>query len=69
MDEGRRIQLEIMRRMTPSQRFQQAMALTKVCLWAREDRLRRTYPDATEDQLRELRIREALRLAPGAPLP
>jgi hypothetical protein len=68
MNEARRRQLEIFRAWTPQQRLRRGMELTALCLEAREARLRRQFPDATEKQLRQHRLAEFLneaRLAHG----
>lgn len=69
MNEGRRRQLEVLARMTPAQRLARGMELTRLCLAARDARLRRQHPAATEEELRWIRAREALGLPPDAPLP
>jgi hypothetical protein len=45
------------------------MELTELALAARDARLRRQHPHATEEELRWIRVREVLGLPPGAPLP
>jgi hypothetical protein len=69
MDEARRIQLEIFRRWTPEERVQRGLELSALCFAARDERLRRQHPDASEEELRWIRVREVLGLAPDAPLP
>lgn len=69
MDEGRRQQLAVFRRMTPTQRLRQASRLTACALAAREQRLRRQHPDASESELRDLRTAELLRFSPTRTLP
>lgn len=69
VEEGRRIQLEVFRRWAPAERVQRGMELTALALAARDARLRQQHPHATEEQLRWIRAREVLGLAPDAPLP
>lgn len=45
------------------------MELTALCLAARDERLRRQHPEATAEELRLIRAREALGLPHDAPLP
>ena len=54
MNEARRIQLETLRRWTPQARLGRGMPLTALCLAAREARLRRQHPGASEDELATL---------------
>ncbi|MCW8141243.1 MAG: hypothetical protein KIT58_20265 [Planctomycetota bacterium] len=69
MDEARRVQLEVFRRWPPAERVRRGMELTRLALAARDARLRRQHPEATEEELRWIRAREALGLPPDAPLP
>ena len=61
MNEARRVQLEIFRSWTPAERLQRGMELSAFCFAAREDRLRRQHPEASAEELREIRLREVLR--------
>ena len=69
MDDGRRQQFAIWRRMTPSQRLEQASRLTACALAAWDSRLRRQHPHATEQELRTLRVAEAMRFSPSLGIP
>lgn len=69
MDEGRRRQLEVFRGWTPVERLTRGMELTALCCAARDARLRRQHPGASEEELRALRLREVLQLPPDAPIP
>lgn len=69
MNEARRVQLEIFRRWTPAERLRRGMELTRLARAARDERLRRQHPAASEDELRWIRVREVLGLPPDAPLP
>ncbi len=51
--------------MTPGQRLEQGARLTSCALAAWEARLRRQHPQATELELRALRVAEALRFSPS----
>lgn len=65
MDEGRRIQLDVWRRMAPAERLEQGARLTACTLVAWEARLRRQHPQASEAELRAIRLTEALRFSPS----
>lgn len=65
MDDGRRIQLEVWRHMTPAQRLEQGARLTACTLAAWDARLRRQHPQANEMELRAIRLAEALRFSPS----
>jgi hypothetical protein len=67
MDDGRRMQLEVFRRMTPAQRLEQGARLSACALAAWESRLRRQHPGATAAELRAIRLAEALRFSPSLP--
>ena len=69
MDEARRSQLELLRRWTPEERVRRGLELSALCFAARDERLRRQHPGASEEELRWIRVREILGLAPDAPLP
>jgi hypothetical protein len=69
MDEARRIQLEIFRRWTPEQRVRRGIEMSAFGFAVRDERLRRQHPDASEEELRWIRVREVLGLPPDAPLP
>lgn len=69
MDEARRVQLEIFRRWTPAERLKRGMELTALARAARDARLRRQHPHATEEEFRWIRVREVLGLPHDAPLP
>ena len=60
MDEGRRIQLEIWKSWTPAQRLAAAGKLSQLVMDLRDLRLRRQFPHATAEELRQLRLREVL---------
>ncbi len=66
MDEGRRQQLAVWRRMTPTQRLEQGARLTACVLAAWQARLRRQHPHASEAELRVIRLAECLRFSPSA---
>ncbi|MGE3165411.1 MAG: hypothetical protein AB7O52_10940 [Planctomycetota bacterium] len=61
MDEARRRQIEIWKAWTPEQRLAAAGRLTQLLLDLRDARLRRDHPGATDEDLRQLRLAEALR--------
>lgn len=63
------MQLEVFRRMTPEQRLLRGLELSELVFAARDARIRRQHPDATEEELRWIRAREVLGLPPDAPLP
>lgn len=67
MDDGRRIQLDVWRRMTPAQRLEQGARMTACVLQAWEQRLRRQHPGADEAELRSIRVQEALRFGSSLP--
>jgi hypothetical protein len=69
VNEARRLQLEVFRRMTPEERIYRGMLLTRAAFEARDARIRRQHPGISEDELRRVRAREILRLPPDAPLP
>ena len=60
MDAARVAELALFRAWTPQERLRRGMELTALCLRAREARLRRQHPGATEEELRRLRVLEAL---------
>lgn len=55
------MQLEIFRSWTPAERLRRGMEMTQFLCRARDARLRRQHPEASEQELRELRVREVLR--------
>jgi hypothetical protein len=69
VNEARRRQLELYRRMTPEQRLARASQLIALGRAARDARLRRQHPDATDEELRWIRVRDVLGLPHDAPLP
>lgn len=68
MNEARRIQLELFRSWSPAQRFQRGMELSALAFAARDARLRRQHPQASEEELRWIRAREVLGLPPDVPI-
>ncbi len=69
MNEERRLQLEVYRRMTPEQRLNRMSQLIVLGRAARDTRLRRQHPDATAEELAWIRVRDVLSLPHDAPLP
>lgn len=69
MNEARRLQLEIYRRMTPEERLGRMSQLIALGRAARDARLRRQHPQATEEELAWIRVRDVLGLPHDAPLP
>lgn len=69
MIDVRRVQLEIFRRMTPAERLKLGMEFTSRARAARDARLRRQHPHASEEEFRWIRVREVLGLPHDAPLP
>ncbi|MCA8963014.1 MAG: hypothetical protein KDC38_20970, partial [Planctomycetes bacterium] len=69
MDEARRQQIEIIRSWTPEHRLLMAFKLHTLAVTMRNARIERQNPGATEEELRDLRCREALGLSPTDPLP
>ncbi len=69
MNEARRLQLEVYRRMTPEERLARMSQLIALGRAARDARLRRQPPDATEEELAWIRVRDVLGLPHDAPLP
>ncbi len=65
MDAGREIQLDIYRKMSGARRLEVAVRLTAFAYTMRDERLRRTFPLATERELQWARVRQALRLPAG----
>jgi hypothetical protein len=65
MDEGRRRQLAIWRTWTPERRFEAAMAMTMLVLELRDQRLAAQHPQATESELRSLRVEATLEASPS----
>ena len=63
MDDGRNRQLDVWRRMTPSQRLDQGARMTACVLAAWEARLLRQHPHADATELRIIRLAECLKLA------
>ena len=63
MDDGRNRQLDVWRRMTPSQRLDQGARMTACVLAAWEARLRRQHPNADAAELRAIRLAECLKIA------
>ncbi len=60
MNEARRRQLEILRSWSPQERLRRGMELTAMCCAARDARIQRQHPRASEHELRALRLREIL---------
>lgn len=58
---ARELQWAAWERMTPDQRWRISAQLSEMVLAARDERLRRTYPQAGPDELRRLRLAEILR--------
>ena len=46
------VQLDLLRRMTPEERFRKAYAMTRRCRKMARDAIRRRYPGISEDELR-----------------
>ncbi len=69
MNEARRLQLEVYRRMTPEERLARMSQLIALGRAARDARLRRQHPDATDEELAWIRVRDVLGLPHDAPLP
>lgn len=67
MDPARKRQLELFRSWTPLQRLQRGMELTALACAARDARLRRQHPNASEEELRQIRLEEVLRSIPPRP--
>ncbi len=65
MDEARRMQMEVFRRMTPAQRLEQAGQMYRMVMEAWEGRIRRQHPEATPEELRAIRVREIMRFSPS----
>ena len=60
MNEARRRQLEILRSWSPEERLRRGMELTAMCCAVRDARIQRKHPEASEAELRALRLREVL---------
>lgn len=69
LSEARRRQLELLRGWSPEQRLARGMELTALACAARDDRLRRQHPEASEEELRGIRLREVLAQCRRAPPP
>lgn len=52
-----RLQIEIFRRMTPEQRLQRGLELTRTCRSLMREGVRRRHPEYDENRLREAVIR------------
>ena len=65
MDEARAIQIQIWRACGGSRRIEIASELMAVTRAIRDARLRRQFPEASEQQLGWARVREALGLPAG----
>ena len=55
------MQLEIFRSWAPAERLRCGMEFSAFCFEVREARLRRQHPEASEEELRAIRLREVLR--------
>jgi hypothetical protein len=66
---AREIQLRIWANWTPARRLQMAGALTAFAVAQRDRTLRQAHPDASDDEMRQLRIVETLRASPTLTLP
>jgi len=60
VNEARRIQIEIFRSWTPEERVRRGMELTQICLRARDARIREQNPGVSEEEFRQIRLREIL---------
>jgi hypothetical protein len=60
MDAGRELQLKIWSSWSAEQRLQAAGKMIELVLALRDARLRRQHPEASDDELRQLRLREVL---------
>lgn len=69
MDEARELQIMILRSWTPGERLIAGFKLVRLAVALRDARIRAQNPGASDSQLRDLRCREALGLAPDEPLP
>ncbi len=69
MDRAREIQFEIWRKAGPGGRLAIAAALNAFVRSVWEQRLRRQFPEASEQELRWARLREVLHLPPGTTPP
>jgi hypothetical protein len=64
MNEARRRQLEILRNWSPQERLRRGMELTAMCCAARDSRIQRQHPQASQEELQALRLREILSRLP-----
>jgi hypothetical protein len=60
VNEARRRQLELFRSWSPEERLRRGLELSALCLEVRDARLRQQHPEASEEELRRLRLEEVL---------